>query len=319
MSKDTPSNGHIAPEDLADFIEGTLGRRRRHKVEEHLDECPDCVEYLATALRSIRPATPEEEESLAQMPSRSPEELLQKLRPVIVATSPGSAAPRRQPTWGRWLPVAATFAGMVVAFVLIQSYIIAPARGRRLAVAAMGDLVTLRQGTGRVPLRYIPEFRRTRVTRSPFDSEDPAEEHIETRLRTAVALAPAQAEVHVALGLFLLDKGSLDESESELRKALEIEPDSIPATNGLAVIRYMQAFVLPDRGPSLRREGLALLQEAQHRSPADPQVAFNIALFYQRLGAFERARNSWRSYLELDSESEWAQVARENLDALLRP
>jgi Flp pilus assembly protein TadD len=136
------------------------------------------------------------------------------------------------------------------------------------------------------------------------------------RLRKAVELAPAQAASHIGLGLFLLDTGNLLESENEFRLALDIEPDSTPAINGLAVIRYMQALAQPNRSLTLRREGLALLRQAQRQSPADPQVAFNIALFYQELGSLERARNSWRSYLELDSGSEWARIALENFEKL---
>jgi cytochrome c-type biogenesis protein CcmH/NrfG len=316
MPKDGPSKDHLAPEDVAGFIEGMLGRRRRHEVEEHLDECPDCVEYLGAALRSARPMTEQEEESLGQIPARSPEELLQSLRPLIVATSPGSASRLRRPGWKNLLPAAAAVATLVVAFMLIQSYVIGPARGRRLTDAAIRDLVTLRQGTGRVPLRYIPELQRATVTRSAFDTDDPAEVQIEMRLRKAVELAPAQAASHIGLGLFLLDTGNLLESENEFRLALDIEPDSTPAINGLAVIRYMQALAQPNRSLTLRREGLALLRQAQRQSPADPQVAFNIALFYQELGSLERARNSWRSYLELDSGSEWARIALENFEKL---
>lgn len=311
-----PKDGHLAPEDVAGFIEGMLGRRRRREVEEHLDDCPDCVDYLGTALRSARPITEQEEESLGRIPARSPEELLQNLRPLIVATSPDSASRLRRPRWKKLVPAMAAVAILVVAFVLVQSHVIGPARGRRLADAAMGDLVTLRQGTGRVPLRYIPEFQRAAVTRSAFDTEDLAEEQIEMRLRKAVELAPTRATSHVGLGLFLLDTGSLQESENEFRIALDIEPDSTPAKNALAVIRYMQAIAQPNRSVTLRREGLALLREAQRQSPADPLVAFNIALFYQELGSFERARNSWRSYLELDSGSEWAGIAIENLEKL---
>jgi Flp pilus assembly protein TadD len=63
-------------------------------------------------------------------------------------------------------------------------------------------------------------------------------------------------------------------------------------------------------------EGLALLQKARKTAPEDSQVAFNLAAFYQQLGAAARARAAWTAYLELDSDSEWADVARESLESL---
>lgn len=316
MSNDAPPNHHPAPEDISGFIEATLSRRRRREVEEHLDTCPDCVEFLGAVFRSSRPLSPEREALLTETPGPCPEELLQKLRPSIIGSSPGSARRGTRPSWGTLLAVTAAAAGLILVFLLVRSTIVRPARSRQLADTAIHDLVQLRQATGRVTLRYIPEFQRAVVTRSPFEADDPAEAHIETRLRQAVGIAPALARAHIALGLFLLDKGSLDESENELSQALGIEPSSTLAKNGLAVIRYLQALARPELASALQQEGLRLLREAQREDPQDPQVAFNLAVFYQESGSPERARNSWRAYLALDSDSEWAQIALENLEIL---
>jgi len=317
MSKNGPSNSHILPEEVLGFMEKTLPRAKLKEIEEHLCECMECLEHLATVVRSDRPPTEEEREALSQIPARSPDELLERLRPHIIATSPGSQ-PRdgvRSP-WGKLLVATAAIAVVVALFALIQSLILSPARSRQVASQAMSDLVTLRRGTGRIPLRYIPGFGRARVTRSGFDIEDPNEDLIETRLRQAVDLGPREVESRIALGLFLLDSGNLDEARRHLSQALVWNPDSLLARNGLAVVCYEEASLNRSRADTLLQEGLALLREARRQDPEDLQVAFNLGKYMEVLGQPELARRAWVLYLEQDDSSEWAQVALENLEAL---
>jgi Tfp pilus assembly protein PilF len=180
----------------------------------------------------------------------------------------------------------------------------------------MENLVTLRQGTGRVPLRYISEFKRARVTRSGFDTVHPGEASVEEQLRHAADLAPNEVETRLALGLFLLDKGALDEAENNLERALAIEPTSILATNGLAVIHYERSIRNSSRAREFLRRGIALLRDAKRKHPDDLQVAFNLAMLYQEAGSIEVAKEYWTAYLEMDPDSEWGVVAAEKLDNL---
>ena len=203
-----------------------------------------------------------------------------------------------------------------MAFSLVQKLLIAPTRARQIATRTMADLVALRQETGRVPLRYIPGFHRARVTRSGFDMVDPAEEHIEIKLREAAELAPGELESQTALGLYLLDKGALEEAERRLQDALDIAPESSAAKNGLAVVYFELALRDSQTAPDYLRRGLTLLREAERQHPVDLQIAFNLGVFYGQLGFPDRARSSWSNYLKLDSDSEWAEVAREKLEDL---
>jgi tetratricopeptide (TPR) repeat protein len=319
MSTKRPQDHHLTPEETLGFIEKSLSHKHLREVEGHLDVCLECVEYLATVTRSARPLTSEEEKTLGQIPARTPQELFDRLRPQIVASTPG---PNRrsgsQRNWGKWLPAAAAATILFAALAWLQSNVIAPARGRQLAAKAMESLVTLRQATGRVPLRYIPEFQRARVTRSGFDTPHPAEASVEAQLRQAADLAPHAAETHLALGLFLLDTGALDEAEKQLETALAIEPDSILATNGLAVLQYERSIRNPSRATDFIRRGITLLRDAQRKSPENPQIVFNLAMFYQEAGSEEIAAAYWAAYLELDPDSEWGEVAAEKLDDLGR-
>jgi tetratricopeptide (TPR) repeat protein len=316
MSTKTPSEGHLEPEELFGYIEKALDRRERRKVEDHLRACPECVEELAAVLRAQRPLTKEQEADLARVPVRAPEDVVERLRPHIVTSQPAEAREGSQWAWGRWLPAAASLALLLVLFGVVQRYVIAPARSRQLATSAMSTLVTLRHGTGRIPLRYIPEFRTARVTRSGFDATPPAEALVERQFRSAVAMAPREVESRVLFGLYLLDTGYLDQAEEHLSQALEIDPSSTMAKNGLAVVHFERAQIERSRVGDHLRRGLALLREAASTSPDDLQIVFNTAMFYQELGSNEAAVRSWNKYLDLDGDSEWADRARERLEEL---
>jgi Tfp pilus assembly protein PilF len=47
-------------------------------------------------------------------------------------------------------------------------------------------------------------------------------------------------------------------------------------------------------------------------------AVFNLALFYERTNAPAQAEAQWKRYLELDSNSDWANEARERLQGISR-
>ena len=322
MNSDPPTEGHLSPEEVYHFIEGTLSRSQRAEVEDHLDSCVDCLRDVATAFGSEKPPSANEEAALNEHPHPTPAELLTRLRSRIIETSPSS---QRKLPWSQLrttLPIAAAVAGFAILFFVIQSYVIAPMSSRRLVAQATDALINIRQGTGRVPLRYIPGFERARVTRSGFDVTDPEQEaieaEIELRFRRAVALAPNEVTAKLALGLFLLDAGRLKEAETELREASELAPESVTVAvlNGMAVLHFEKALREPDQAAALMREGLGLLQRARSIEPENLMVLYNLAVFYQEAGSGNLAAQYWLAYLTQDPSSEWSQVARENLDLL---
>lgn len=319
MKGDRPMGNHLEPEDVYGLIEKSLSNKRRREVEEHLDECAVCVRYVASVLAAEAPPSAEEEASLEEMPGSNLDDLLARLRPAIVATSPAS---HRLPslTWTSMWKVAAGVAGFALFLWLAYAHVIAPLRSRNLIAQATTDLVALRQATGRLPLRYIPEFARARVTRSGFDLADPEEHSMEeaigSRLRRAVELAPRDARARTALGLFFLDTGRLDDAEAQLQEAVDIDPQSVEALNGLSVIDFDRALRTPSRADELRQEGLALLRRALAIDGRNLMILFNLAIYYQETGQAQEARRAWLAYTSQDGTSEWSAVAQENLRSL---
>jgi tetratricopeptide (TPR) repeat protein len=303
---------HLEPEDFYHLAEGRLPRGRRSTVEEHLDQCPDCVETLAMVVRSERPASREEQELLAKLPEPAPDEVLAKLHPLLRSSEPRSG-------WFEWRPVAAA-ASLLAVMSLSTWYawerVWLPAESRRIAAETLSAMVELRQATGRIPLRYVQEFERASVTRSGFDDSDPAEAALIEALRAAVERAPVPEAV-LTLALLTLDEGELDAAEALFRRILETEPRSVDALNGLAVAHYEKAQRQPQESYRILQRGLAFLRQAQVASPEDLRVLYNFGKYYDALQMRDAAVSSWARYLEKDPMSAWGEQAAYELSQLL--
>ncbi|HJS74232.1 MAG TPA: tetratricopeptide repeat protein [Vicinamibacteria bacterium] len=302
---DTTASGHLDALEFHDLLEGTLPRGRKHEVEGHLSGCADCAETLAMILRADRPASKEEQAELSRIPESDPAEVVEKLRPAIAA----SASRRRSGTELRsLLAAAAVMVGLGAASWQIYTRSWLPAESRRIASETMAAMVELRQATGRIPLRYITEFERASVTRSGFDEEDPVGDELLAQLRTAVTRAP-EKEAVVTLGLLLLDDGQLDEAESLFQQAIETDPNSVDALNGLAVVYYERAQRDSVNSYRLLQRGLAYLRQAQSKSPEDLRVLYNFGRYYEALEMRPAAIQAWTRYLDKDKASQWAEEA----------
>lgn len=296
-----PASDHLTFEDLYGLIEQRLSRRKLNSVDAHLDACSECVETLATVLRSGRAASREEQEVLAGIPEPGDDELLEAIRPHL-----GSAARGTE-----WKPIIGTFlVGAVLlglgSFVHNEYWL--PVQSRRAAEEALTAMVKLRQATGRLPLRYINEFERAGIVRSGFDTTDDAEQALIFNLRQAVERA-TEPEAALILGLLLLDDGELDEAERWLTLVNEEMPGSVEALNGLAVVYFERARATTGDPHALHQRGLALLREAERAGPGDLRVLFNYGKFYDAMEMHAAAKRAWERYLQHDEASQWAEEA----------
>ena len=310
----TTTSGHLDPLDFHDLLEGKLSRSRKREVDSHLDGCSDCVETLSMVVRADRPASRDEQAELARIPEPGASEVVARLRPAIAASAPSTRNASID-----WMPLLAT-AAIVISlgaggwYVYTERWL--PASSRRIATETLSAMVELRQATGRIPLRYITEFERASVTRSGFDEEDPAEEALLSKLRTAVDRAPAKEAV-LTLGLLVLDDGELDEAESLFQQALETDAASVDALNGLAVVYYEKAQRDSESSYRLLQRGLAYLRQAQSAAPEDLRVLYNFGRYYEALDMKPAAIQAWSRYLEKDKASQWAEEAVYQLAQLI--
>ena len=135
------------------------------------------------------------------------------------------------------------------------------------------------------------------------------------------------------------DPGHYDEALSAYRRALEIDPDLVPAIINLANIHYSrneiaEAQALYERAITLEPEvfeahfnlgnifhDLARYAEARtcyrdalHLNPTYADAHFYLAVTLEKNGQSQEARLHWKAYQELAPNGEWVHLAKEFSD-----
>ncbi len=159
----------------------------------------------------------------------------------------------------------------------------------------------------------FPNTRGTNETRIDSISRQRAERF----LLDAVENDPGPASYH-ALGLFYLTDRKFDQAIEQFKKALEANPNDaqLHSDLGAALLEKGKLDRLNDeegKGLEIFAESLEHLNRALTLNPALLDALFNRALCRQYMGLPHLAAEDWRQYLEKDSQSAWADEARQNL------
>ncbi|MCH2108259.1 MAG: tetratricopeptide repeat protein [Polyangiaceae bacterium] len=134
------------------------------------------------------------------------------------------------------------------------------------------------------------------------------------------------------------DQQTMDEAIELYKKALELDPWLAIAYTNLGNIAfrrqnsseaeayYSQALDLDDRQPEAQYNlGYLMLERGEPRQSiafflgaleADPQFAdayFNLAMAYEQTGQPQMARPLWQSYIALEPQGTWSDIARRHL------
>ncbi|MCG8461710.1 MAG: tetratricopeptide repeat protein, partial [Holophagales bacterium] len=107
----------------------------------------------------------------------------------------------------------------------------------------------------------------------------------------AVRINGHLALARISLGLVLLEKGDLDSAESELRRALELEPSNAEAWTGLG------------RAHEARKEWQEAESHYRTASELQPEEVEYLGLLYHRTGRYEEAARAFSRYLEISPDS----------------
>jgi Tfp pilus assembly protein PilF len=135
------------------------------------------------------------------------------------------------------------------------------------------------------------------------------------------------------------DPGKLDEASTAYRRALQIDPNLVPAIINLANIHYTrdeiaEAQALYERAIALEAdvfeahfnlgnifhdlghypEAQACYRDALHLNPAFADAHFYLAVTLEKNGQSSEARPHWRAYQLLAPNGEWVHLAKEFSD-----
>jgi superkiller protein 3 len=126
--------------------------------------------------------------------------------------------------------------------------------------------------------------------------------------RQALLTAPAEADLHRALGQALLEQEKLSQAEAEFRSALKGNPQSREAAQGLATSLYLQK-----RYP----EAIPLLEALTRASAPPPILIFALASSYDNLHVLQKALENYERFLQLSNghspDHEWQATQRAKL------
>ncbi len=144
-------------------------------------------------------------------------------------------------------------------------------------------------------------------------------EAAEITLRQA-ALSEQSAKAYHALGQYYLATRDFDKAIENFKKALEKAPRqaTIHSDLGAAYLEYGKTLFDKPNGKAVETlaQSLEPLAKALEIDNSLLSARFNYALALQLMGLSERAKEEWQNYLERDSQSKWADEAREKLKQL---
>ena len=136
----------------------------------------------------------------------------------------------------------------------------------------------------------------------------PLPEIIEAYERS-LALDPNSAGALVNLGTIHYHLRKWDAAERCYRQALEVDSD-------YALAHFNLGNLFDETGN--RPRALSHYQAALRANPDYADAHYNAALIYQSQGEPMRAVRHWKAYLKLDPASNWASIARRELEKLCR-
>lgn len=125
----------------------------------------------------------------------------------------------------------------------------------------------------------------------------------------ALRIAPHLANNHVGLATAYQLKGDFSQAERSFRRALQIDPNNVLASNGIKNLKHdqlkAQVGMFLDRALKLQNDGkydesLSFYIKALNLEPNNPDIHYNIGTAFQAKEDFVRAKKAYNRAYELD-------------------
>lgn len=105
--------------------------------------------------------------------------------------------------------------------------------------------------------------------------------------------ADQNALLHCNLGIVYVRQAKRAEAKTSFEKALELDPDLVPA------MVYLSDYYLQNRNYG---DTVGLLEKARTLRPDDPAIRMNLGVGYRGTGRYEEAKKEFEKALDLDTE-----------------
>jgi hypothetical protein len=278
----------LAEETLTEYLEGVLDQPLKAASEVHLISCDDCRDRLGYFMRLLDQEVTEHE--------------THKLELVTAEWD------RRKTD--RQLPRSTgTFPAWFLGFIGIAAAIILGIVSVRFVMERQSEP----KSAGEVVRLLLAQQR-------PFESRMADEPHIQMKRTRSLdepgvsyplvgrEMTRLSADGH-QMGRFYLLQKDFPRAIQYLEIASREDGATADVHNDLGVA-YLESGDLDESGKEFRK--------ALGLDPSFAAAAFNLALFYERANQPLEAQRQWKSYLELDPQSDWAQEAQVRLKGLTR-
>lgn len=139
---------------------------------------------------------------------------------------------------------------------------------------------------------------------SELDEEPATMDQAVALYQEAIELDPWLAIAHTNLGNIAFRRNDPEQAETCYRTALEIDEYQPEA-------KYNLGYLMLEKGrPS---ESVEFFIGALEADPQFADAYFNLAMAYEQVGEPEKARPLWQSYIALEPQGTWTEIAKRHL------
>ncbi len=311
------SESHLQEAQILRFLEGTLSENEAENVQVHIDSCRDCFDLFSSAMKySLNPPTEEEVAEFEKIYVPNPQKQLERLfpeaetakvQPKPLADLPKPFVPKAPNIPSYWRPIlvaaAAVFLGIFIGMPQFDKW-----RSNHLTEQAFAELTAGINFDSAEQLRPAGRFNYDEFKIVRNQERVSQNQPVLQKLQSALAVKEDNPRTHQYLGTYyLLAEHDLQKAQEHYHRASVLAPSDASILNDLGVLAWHKLQY---------EDALGKFTAALQQSPQFAEAQYNLATLYQKQGKLAQAENAWERYLQIDSTSTWASVARDQLATL---
>jgi CHAT domain-containing protein len=278
----------------------------------HAANCNHCGPLLREATEDLAMAPTEQE--TAELARYTPEWQRQMAARMSAASRPAAAESRG---WLGWLRIPAwgyAVATAVVVVALGVGWWVTRETPLQKTERLLAEAYTERR---EMPFRFgNAAYSVEHVERGGDSSRPPALSEAEFIASTGLKAHQEDAAWLDVDGRVKLLSRYYEDAIRQFKRALEVDPESIPARIDLAAAYFQLAGNLGEKGSIYYGMADEMLGQVLAKQPDNLVALFNRAIIAEKVPMPQSAVDYWEHYLRLDPKSDWSREARQHLQEI---